>query len=101
VQTIPVRRVPLPFGFVAEFRFDPVERRFSAEWEPCVPRIKEARPRRKFFSAYCAARDAYLQEVADTIGGGVMVADLDVTSGEVSGVKVFGPGGDGPCPIRL
>jgi hypothetical protein len=42
-----------------------------------VPHIQSPRAQRKFRDAYNAARRAFFTDVATTIGGSVLVADID------------------------
>jgi hypothetical protein len=75
----------LPHGYVATFRWKGRERPMAVEWSPGVPRILSNRARRKFFTAYAAARRAFLTDVAAVLGGAVVVADV---TGEVEAVPV-------------
>jgi hypothetical protein len=69
--------VDLPFGYRATFRWSRAMGS-GVEWEPDVPRnIRSPRARRKLFEAYSAARRSFNQDVATTIGGAILIVDLD------------------------
>jgi hypothetical protein len=52
----------------------------KVQWEPDIPRINSQRHLRKFFEAYTKARREFMTDVAATLGGGVLVVDMDGTS---------------------
>jgi len=62
--------------YSAEFRHSP-DKPFEVRWLPDVPRIRKARQWRRLFEAYQVARRNFLQEVAATLGGSVVVLDTD------------------------
>jgi hypothetical protein len=66
----------LPFGYRATFRWSPASG-LDVQWTPDVPVIRQTRRRRRFLAAYDAARNAFLAEIATTIGGNVLVLDSD------------------------
>lgn len=68
------RTASLPMGFKATFSWS--EGALSIAWAPEVPRITSPRHRRRFFEAYQLARRWFLTDVATTIGGAVLVADI-------------------------
>jgi len=70
------RSYALPHGYSVTFCCAPGHP-FEAKWLPAVPTIRKARQQRKFFDAYRAVRRQFLQEVAATIGGSVLVVDTD------------------------
>jgi hypothetical protein len=65
----------LPFGYTATFRWSH-DKGWNVDWEPDVPNIRKERAFRKFHRAYQAARHAFLTDVAASIGGNVLVADI-------------------------
>jgi hypothetical protein len=67
----------LPCGYTATFRWD---NGMKVQWEPDIPRINSQRHLRKFFEAYTKARREFMTDVAATLGGGVLVVDMDGTS---------------------
>jgi hypothetical protein len=67
------RKFSLPFGYQATFHWHPAG--LETRWSPDVPLIRRARERRKFFTAYQAARHSFLKEVAAVVGGGVLILD--------------------------
>jgi hypothetical protein len=73
----------LPFGYVATFRWRGRETPMDVAWTPAVPRIRSNRARRKFFTAYAAARREFMRDVAVVLGGTVVVADV---TGEVEAI---------------
>ncbi|MEH2517804.1 hypothetical protein V1279_003377 [Bradyrhizobium sp. AZCC 1610] len=70
------RSYSLPHGYCVTFCCD-AGQSFEARWSPAVPQIRKARQRHKFLEAYQAVRRVFLQEVAATIGGNVLVVDTD------------------------
>jgi hypothetical protein len=73
----PIRHTAsLPLGFVATFTWTGEGEPMSIEWKPTVPRIHSPRHRRRFIAAYEQARREFMRDVATTIGGSVLVADL-------------------------
>ena len=67
----------LPLGFTAEFRWTPPNR-VDVMWQPHVPNsIRSPRQRAKFLRAYTAERDAFMELIAHTLGGGGIVVDVD------------------------
>ena len=75
----------LPHGYVAIFRWHDRQTPMAVEWTPDVPCIRSNRARRKFFSAYAAARGEFMTDVAAVLGGAVVVADV---SGEIEAIPV-------------
>jgi hypothetical protein len=75
----------LPHGYRVTFRFAP-----ECTWEPGVPRVRSARAKRRFFTAYTAARDAFLADVATM--GGVALLVADVTGDGAVATTAIGPG---------
>jgi hypothetical protein len=71
------RTYALPHGYRVTFCCDGAVKSFDARWSPAVPQIRKKRQRHKFLEAYQAARRIFLQEVAATIGGNVLVVDAD------------------------
>jgi hypothetical protein len=77
-MTIPSleRTYSLPYGYRVTFccnHGNPIE----ARWSPVVPHIRAQRQQRKFLDSYRAVRREFLQEIAATIGGNVLVVDTD------------------------
>jgi hypothetical protein len=70
------RAYSLPHGYSVTFSSNPGQP-FEARWSPDVPTIRKARQRQKFLEAYRAVRREFLNEVAATIGGNVLVVDTD------------------------
>lgn len=70
------RTYSLPLGYRVTSYCD-AARSFEARWSPDVPKIRKQRQRDKFLEAYQAVRRVFLQEVAATIGGNVLVVDTD------------------------
>lgn len=70
------RSFSLPHGYCVTFCSAPGQP-FEARWSPDVPKIRKARHRQKFLEAYQVARRVFLQEVAATMGGNVLVVDTD------------------------
>lgn len=66
----------LPFGYQATFIWSKAGGT-KVEWNPAVPRITAARAFRKFREAYDAARRSFNQDVATSIGGSILIVDLD------------------------
>jgi hypothetical protein len=68
----------LPGGYVATFHWpNPAGEGWSVERDPSVPRIRSRRLHRKFLAAYSEARHQFLTTVATSLGGGVLVIDID------------------------
>jgi len=70
------RTYSLPHGYSVTFSSNP-NQPFEAQWSPDVPVIRKARQRAKFLEAYRVVRREFLNEVAATIGGNVLVVDTD------------------------
>jgi hypothetical protein len=68
----------LPCGYTATFRWN--NNGMKVQWEPHVPHIKSLRHQCKFLEAYANARREFMTDVAATIGGGVLIVDMDGTS---------------------
>jgi hypothetical protein len=66
----------LPHGYIVTFCCEP-SKSFEARWSPDVPQIRKTRQLRKFMEAYRLARREFLQEIAATTGGNVLVVDTD------------------------
>jgi hypothetical protein len=67
---------PLPGGFVVTFHW-PAGGVMSIGWEPSLPRFRTSRAARKFRKAYNAARREFVAAVATSLGGAVLIADID------------------------
>ena len=50
---------------------------FCCQWSPRTPQFQQPRARRKFLEAYSVARDDFMQDVAQVIGGSVAIVDLN------------------------
>lgn len=75
----------LPLGFNVEFQWrSPAG--LEVSWKPRPPVIRSPRHRAKFLRAYFAERTAFLEQVALTLGGPVLMVDLDGESFAVSHV---------------
>jgi hypothetical protein len=68
------RSFDLPFGYQATFQWQP-ESGFKVRWEPDRPLIHKSRAKRRFFTAYQAARRSFFEDVAAFVGGKVLVID--------------------------
>jgi hypothetical protein len=75
----------LPHGYTAIFRWHDRQTPTAVEWTPGVPRILSNRARRKFFTAYAAARREFMRGVAVVLGGTVVVADV---TGEIEAIPM-------------
>ena len=79
------RRYRLGFGVAVEFVFRPGECQkddlsataLVCEWDPAMPRFRPGNAKNKFLRRYTAARDDFLQDVAQLVGGSVLNVDLD------------------------
>jgi hypothetical protein len=69
------RTAALPLGYQATFRWTKAGG-LNVEWQPTTPCIRSARHWRRLFDAYSAARRQFFRDVATTLGGAVMIADL-------------------------
>ena len=68
-------RAVLPFNYRVEFIW--TGDGMAVEWEPEVPRIRTRRAWNKFRSAYNEARREFMEMLATTISGSIMIADID------------------------
>jgi hypothetical protein len=79
------RRYQLGFGVAVEFVFRPTECRkdglsataLVCEWDPAMPRFQPGNAKNKFLRRYTAARDDFLQDVAQLLGGSILNVDID------------------------
>jgi hypothetical protein len=65
----------LPFGYRVEFQWTGEQMR--VEWEPDVPAIRSRRAWRRLRDAYNRERLTFMEMLATTISGSIMVADID------------------------
>jgi hypothetical protein len=87
-----IRRFKLLHGVRVTFRFDgkpPL--RLECEWDPEVPEFTSPRVARRFERAYLAARNEFMREVAQLIGGTILVADLSQDYRTVQCITAFKP----------
>lgn len=90
MEQAPIKQsATLPYGYTATFQFE-LPDRLSVSWKPWEPVIKNARARRRFLTAYQAARAGFFQVVATAIGGRVAIADIG-TGNNLDGVSVIDP----------
>lgn len=66
----------LPHGYRAIFTWSD-QAQLECKWLPDVPRIVQPRQQRKFLAAYERQRNTFLEEVARSIGGPVIVSDME------------------------
>jgi hypothetical protein len=85
------RAYRIGYGYTANFayRSDP-EPFVACEWSPATPSIKGKRARDRFASAYRTARNDFLQEIAQLIGGTVASVEID-ECGQVTTVTSYEP----------
>jgi hypothetical protein len=72
-----IRRFKLPHGVRVTFSFPAPPLGISCEWDPEMPRFVSNRAASRFEKAYLAARDEFMQDVAQLIAGAVLTIDLD------------------------
>ena len=68
--------VALLLGYRATFQWSQAAG-FKVLWEPDVPCIRSPRAQRKFRDAYNAARRSFMTDIATSLGGSVLIADID------------------------
>jgi hypothetical protein len=68
-------RARLPHGYAAEFIW--TGDGMTVEWDPDLPRIRSRRAWNKFRAAYNRERRTFMELLATTIPGSIMVADTD------------------------
>ena len=66
----------LPHGYRATFTWSETSG-LTVAWKPSPPDIRSNRAWRKFRDAYNAARRAFMTDIATTLGGSVLIADID------------------------
>lgn len=71
-----IRRFKLPHGVHVKFSYPVPHGVMHVEWDPAMPEFTSNRAARRFEEAYRAARDTFMQDIAQLIGGKVLVLDL-------------------------
>jgi hypothetical protein len=84
------RTFQLPHGFMVRFSYNEAVG-LAADWHPYLPTIWSPRARRKFLAAYDAARNSFLQEIAQLVGGDVLVADTNEAGTEIETITTLTP----------
>jgi hypothetical protein len=91
----------LPFGYTVTLSCRIVDGKAldqEFEWDPNVPRL-EGRAKEEFLIAYRAARRAFFTEVANKIGGAIVVVDMDGKYEAIQPCKK--PEADAPWTTRI
>jgi hypothetical protein len=90
-MTVSLNRVfRLPHGFMVRFSYSEAAG-LAADWHPYLPTIWSPRARRKFLAAYDAARNSFLEEIAQLIGGTVLVTDTNEAGTEIETITTIRP----------
>lgn len=66
----------LPCGYRATFSYSTTTG-MSVAWSPSTPKITAPRAWRRFKASYDEARRTFMTDVATTVGGLVMIVDVD------------------------